>query len=78
MPNQFSWLIPNPQPQELEILQAYIVTHDFYREVKEREAFRQYCQWYRETADRHRQELEKMRGDVNVFGWFCRGRSRGY
>ena len=35
-----------------------------------REEFEAYCQWYDDTAEFHRQELEKMRGDLNLFAWF--------
>ncbi|EAW38241.1 hypothetical protein [Lyngbya sp. PCC 8106] len=62
------------QQSEIEILQAYQVTHEFYQEVQYREDFEQYCQWYAETAERHQQELQKMRGDINLFSWFLRGR----
>lgn len=62
------------EQSEIEILQAYQFTAEFYREVQYREDFERHCQWYDETAERHRQELEKMRGDINIFGWFSRGR----
>lgn len=69
LPNNFSQLLPSLQP-ELEILETYKVTQEFYQEVKYREEFEAYCQWYDETAECHRQELEKMRGDINLFSWF--------
>lgn len=69
LPNNFSQLLPSLQP-ELEILETYKVTQEFYQEVKYREEFEAYCQWYDETAEFHRQELEKMRGDLNLFAWF--------
>jgi hypothetical protein len=59
-----------------EIFQAYQVTHEFYQEAQYREAFQQHCQWYYETAQSHQQELEKMRGDFNLLGWFL-GRKQG-
>lgn len=71
LPNNFSQLIPYIQP-ELEILETYQVTQQFYQEVKYRQEFASYCQWYEETAEFHRQELQKMRGDINLFGWFLR------
>jgi hypothetical protein len=73
MTSRFSWLIPNPAPQPApEVLEAQVLTREFYREVEHREEFDRYCQWYRDTATKHQQELQKMRGDINLFGWFCR------
>ena len=69
--NNFSQLLPYIQP-ELEALETYQVTQEFYQEVQYREKFDAYCQWYYETAESHHQELQKMRGDLNLFGWFCR------
>lgn len=59
-----------PQP-DAEIFAVYQASHEFYREAQYREALEQYCQWYEQTAEKNRQELEKMRGDINLFGWFC-------
>lgn len=67
-------IIPIPQPEVEEIFQVYKVTHEFYREAEQRDELEQYCQWYYQTAEQHRQELENMRGDINLLGWFCRGR----
>ncbi len=73
----FQWERFTNTPQSAaDILQVYQVTSEFYQEVKYREEFEQYCQWYTETAERHQQELQKMRGDFNLFSWFCRGRGR--
>lgn len=69
LPNNFSQLIPY-LPPELETLETYQFTQEFYQEVKYREEFEAYCQWYDDTAEFHRQELEKMRGDLNLFAWF--------
>ncbi|MBD2022789.1 hypothetical protein H6F43_21635 [Leptolyngbya sp. FACHB-36] len=73
MQNDHRWIAPVPQP-EPEVLVVYALTREFHREVEQREAFEQYCQWYRNTAEQNRRELHKLRQDVNVFGWFCRGR----
>lgn len=71
----FQWEnFTDTQQSAAEILQVYQVTAKFYQEVKYREEFEQHCQWYAETAERHQQELQKMRGDLNIFGWFLRGR----
>ncbi len=47
-------------------------TYQFYREVKARSEFKRYCQWYYSTARSNREELEKMRGELNIFQWFRR------
>jgi hypothetical protein len=71
MLQDFCWLIPKPQSNP-EVLVAYELIRQFHREVESREEFDRYCQWYRAIAAQHRQELEKMRSDINLFGWFCR------
>ncbi len=71
--NEFRSILPAPQP-EIETLEAHQIAKDFYREVEYRQDFKNYCQWYYETAQRHRDELQKMRNDFNFFGWFLRGR----
>ena len=58
-----------PTPPAVEIFAVYQLTHEFRREVQRREEFDNYCQWYQETAKRHQQEFEKMRGDINLFSW---------
>ncbi|MBK4730825.1 hypothetical protein JJD41_13275 [Oxynema sp. CENA135] len=73
LPHEFLPLFPTPTVAG-ESLEAAQITRDFYREVQYRQEFDRHCQWYYETAERHRQELEKMRGDLNLFGWFLRGR----
>lgn len=65
-------IIPVPQPEAEEIFAVYEATHEFYREAEHRDALEQYCQWYYQMAEQHQQELEKMRNDINVLGWFCR------
>ncbi|MFB2968230.1 hypothetical protein ACE1CD_04605 [Aerosakkonema sp. BLCC-F183] len=57
-----------------EIFAAYQATSEFYQEVRYREEFERYCQWYYTTAQRHRQELQKMKSEVNILGWFRWGR----
>ena len=59
-------------PAQQEILEAHEVTYEFRREVQYRQDFERYCQWYHLTAQAHRQELAKLRGDVNILGWFRR------
>jgi hypothetical protein len=70
--HDLQWIIPAPPP-DIEILEAHQLGHEFRQEVQYRQNFDEYCQWYYETAQRHQQELQKMRRDINIFGWFFRG-----
>lgn len=63
--------VPAP-PSSVEFFAVYQATHEFYREAQYREALEEYYAWYEQTAATHRRELEKMRGDINIFGWFGR------
>ena len=76
MPHEFQSIIPEANQLAAEILQAYQTTNEFYREIQYRENFENHCQWYYATAKQHQEELEKMRGDINIFGWFRRASSR--
>lgn len=73
MSNDLRWFAPQPQPVPEAII-VHELTREFYREVEHREEFDRYCQWYRLAAEQHQRELQKMRGDINLFGWFCRKR----
>lgn len=72
MPDELSQIIPAPQP-DIEFA-AYRATSQFYREVQSREAMKRYCDWYYSTAKCHQQELQQMRGELNILGWFRRSR----
>ncbi len=72
-PKELRHIIPAPPPAA-EIFATYQLAYEFRREAEHREALQQYSDWYYITAQRHRQELEKMRGDINIFGWFNRHR----
>ncbi|OCQ90118.1 hypothetical protein BCD64_19515 [Nostoc sp. MBR 210] len=72
MPQELPHIIPAPQPGVTENFSAYQTTHEFYYEVQQRLEFRRYCEWYNATAESHRQELKKMRGELNIFRWFLR------
>lgn len=74
MPEQFPKIIPAPQPDIEETFAAYQATSQFYREVQSRTELQRYCAWYYTIAERHRQELQQMRGELNILGWFRRGR----
>jgi hypothetical protein len=71
LPNEFPQGAPIPQ-DVAQNLESAKVTREFYHELEHRQAFDGYCQWYYQTAERHRQELTKMRGDINIMGWFNR------
>lgn len=70
MPNESRHIIPTPQPEIEETFAAYQATSQFYREVQSRKDLQRYCEWYYTTAERHRQELQQMRGELNIMGWF--------
>ncbi len=74
MSEQLRRIIPTPPPPADEVFAVEQVSGEFYREVQYRQEFERYCQWYYMTAERHRQELEQMRGELCIFSWFLRGR----
>lgn len=65
-------ILPAAPPQVQEGFATYQTTHKFYHEVKTRSEFKRYCEWYDITAEQHRQELKKMRGELNILQWFRR------
>jgi hypothetical protein len=73
-PHEFRQIIPTPPPEVEEIFIVYQTTSQFYREVETRTAKSLYCAWYYEIAASHRQELQQMRGELNILGWFRRSR----
>ncbi|BAY98202.1 hypothetical protein NIES37_21500 [Tolypothrix tenuis PCC 7101] len=72
MSKNLPYIIPATPSEVDETFAAYQTTHQFYHEVRERSEFRRHCEWYHTTAMQHRQELEKMRGELNIFRWFRR------
>ncbi len=74
IPEELRRIIPVPQPEIEATFAAYNATSQFYREVQTREALSLYCDWYYETAALHQQELQQMRGELNIMGWFRRDR----
>ena len=48
------------------------VAYEFRQEVRHREAFEAYCQWYYATAKQHCAELASMKNDIPLFSWFWR------
>ncbi|MBW4594486.1 MAG: hypothetical protein KME46_16640 [Brasilonema angustatum HA4187-MV1] len=74
MSQELSHIIPSPQSEVEDTFSAYQTTHQFYTEVKTRSEFKQYCENYYMTAERNRQDLEKMRGELNIMQWFRKSR----
>ncbi|MGK7923388.1 MAG: hypothetical protein AB4080_25655 [Trichodesmium sp.] len=72
MQPEFRGIIPEANSSPTEIFEVYQTTQDFYQEVKSREEFENYCEWYYMIAEQHQQELQKMRGDINIFGFFSK------
>jgi hypothetical protein len=72
MSKNLPYIIPSAQPQAEESFGAYQTTHQFYQEVQTRSEFQRYCEWYYTTAESNRKDLEKMRGELNIFQWFRR------
>jgi hypothetical protein len=65
------WLTPDTAPPPAaEILAVYQTTRQFYQEVEGRVEYDRYCAWYRAVAEQHQRELQKMRCDFNLLGWF--------
>ena len=75
LPHELQSIVPEPTPAA-DVLQQNQIVRDFYSEVKYRQELEQHCQWYYATAKQHQQELQKMQGDFNIFGWFCRSRQK--
>ncbi|NMG21735.1 hypothetical protein [Brasilonema bromeliae] len=74
MSQELPQIIPSPQSEVEDTFSAYQTTHQFYTEVQARSELKQYCEWYYTTAERHRQDLEKMRGELNIMQWFRKTR----
>ena len=71
MPNHINPIFPvNAEPAEVFATQQ--LASEFRLEVEDRQKFEQHCQWYRDTAKKHQLELESMKQDLNIFGWFLR------
>ncbi|WP_193193698.1 hypothetical protein [Nostoc sp. MG11] len=72
MSKNLPYIIPSSHNSVDETFAAHQTTHQFYQEVQTRSEFQRYCEWYYTTAQRNRQDLEKMRGELNIFQWFRR------
>ncbi|NEP04712.1 MAG: hypothetical protein F6K25_23770 [Okeania sp. SIO2G4] len=70
MPPELRSIFPETNSPATEIFQISQTTQEFYQEVKYRENFQNYCQWYYKIAEQHQKELQKMRSDINILGFF--------
>lgn len=66
------YILPALPPRVMEQFAAHQTTHAFYHEVRLRQEFEQYCQWYEQVAAQHRQEFTQMQSEANLLGWFYR------
>jgi hypothetical protein len=74
MSHDLRWIAPIPPEPDFAVLEAHQLGYEFREEVQQRARFDRYCQWYYATALNHQREAQKMQNDINLFGWFCRGR----
>ncbi|MBD2665463.1 hypothetical protein B6N60_04399 [Richelia sinica FACHB-800] len=72
MTKNLPYILPSSQPPVEEAFATYQTTKQFYHEVETRSEFQRYCQWYHSTAAQNRRDLDKMRGELNIMGWFRR------
>ncbi|MDY6937989.1 MAG: hypothetical protein SWY16_10000 [Cyanobacteriota bacterium] len=72
MLQEFQASLPMGDRAADELLATYQTSHEFYREVEEREAFERYCQWYDRTARMHQDQMKRMQGELNILSWFQR------
>ncbi len=75
LPHELQSIVPE-QTNAAEVFQRHQIVRDFYDEVEYRQELEAHCQWYYATAKQHQQELQKMRGDLNILSWFSRNKSR--
>lgn len=74
MSEELQQIVPAPPtPIIQETFHAIACTSQFYREVELRTATEAHCQWYTTVAQKHRQELAQMRGELNILRWFRLG-----
>ncbi|TVQ10829.1 MAG: hypothetical protein EA368_06870 [Leptolyngbya sp. DLM2.Bin27] len=69
----FEYLTPRSlaTPQEvIEYLELHQAAQEFRLELEHRDHLEAYCQWYHQTAQSNRQDLEQMRTELNLLAWF--------
>jgi predicted esterase YcpF (UPF0227 family) len=63
-------IIPVPEPEAESVLLTYQVTFEFFDELRYRQAFEHYCNWYAQIAAEHQHEFQQMRQEANLLNWF--------
>jgi len=72
MSQELPHIVPTPPPEVEETFATYHATIEFHDEVRSRQELKRYCEWYYQIAESHRQELQRIRGELNIFAWFRR------
>ena len=72
MSKELPHIAPSPQPEFEEVFAVHQTVREFYHEVNTRSEFKKHCEWYYTTAAQNRQDLAKMRGELNIMDWFGR------
>ena len=72
MSKDLPYIVPSTQSEVEETFAVHQTSLEFYQEVRTRSEFKSYCEWYYQTAAENRRELQKMRGELNIMGWFFR------
>lgn len=69
----FEYLTPRSlaTPKEvIEYLELHQAAQAFRLELEHRDHLDAYCQWYHQTAQSNRRDLEQMRTELNLLAWF--------
>ncbi|MDY6896762.1 MAG: hypothetical protein SWZ49_01610 [Cyanobacteriota bacterium] len=74
MSQELQRIVPSDTSQIEETIAVNETSRQFYRELEVRSEFNSYCEWYYDTVKTNREELEKMRGELNIFQWFRRSK----
>lgn len=72
MSKDLPYIVPSTPPEVEETFAVHQTSIEFYQEVQTRSEFQLYCQWYDQTAAENKEQLQKMRGELNIMGWFRR------
>lgn len=70
LPHHYRRFDDSKPEQTQDILESHQLTYDFYRELKHRQAFAEYCQWYKETALQNQRDLARMNQGFFLFRLF--------
>ena len=69
LPHEFQEPTKIPSHGMEEVFETYELTREFSQEVRYRDGFDRYCQWYYAVARRHRKELQQIRTEPNFLRW---------